>query len=58
MKLHVDNGKSDCECLKLSVQDSEMKKVENVKYLGDEISSDGRNDRPFYICEIQKNQIQ
>ena len=46
VKLHISgNNKNDCDCLKLTVQDSEMKKVDSVKYLGDEISSDGRMDK-------------
>ena len=44
VKLHVKGGKKDCECLSVSVENTEMKSVEHVKYLGDEESNDGRND--------------
>ena len=43
-KIHVSNGKLNCECLLLKVQDSEMKETACEKYLGDKISGDGKND--------------
>lgn len=38
-------GKSKNQCVKLKVKDSIMEKVQNEKYLGQYISSDGKNDK-------------
>ena len=43
-KMHVTNGKNSCECLELKVHGKEMKLTENEKYLGDKLSSDGKNE--------------
>ena len=44
VKLHINNKNDKCECLKLEVEEVEMKNVENIKYLGDEESNNGKND--------------
>ena len=43
-KIHVTCVKSKSECPELRVQGCETKLIDSEKYLGDKISSDGKND--------------
>ena len=43
-KMHIEKREMNDNCSKLMVQNSEMSAVETVKYLGEQVSSDGKID--------------